>query len=211
MESKELTHILAAIVVLTAIISFLPILNQNYTLIPKLFVFAALIILIPILAKKALAFRLDANVEHEIWLFQRIGYKAHQKFKRPILAGIIIPILFSIFTLGIFKVFTFLTYETKALKRRAARRHGYYSFTEMTELHHALIGASGVLALMLLSLIAYLLNFPELAKYSTFYAFWNLIPFSKLDGTQILLGSRPIYISLAVIVLIALSYAIFLI
>jgi hypothetical protein len=206
MTQREISHIIAAIIILTAIISLAPILQKEYTQIPQLFVFAIIIVAVPIIAKKLTANALDANVEHELWFFQRFGFWPRAKFKGPIPAGIIFPLFISIFTLGYTKLMTLLTYETKALKRRAAKRFGFYSFTEITEFHHGLIGAAGILSLLVLALIAYLIPSPNLellTKLSVYYAFWNIIPFSKLDGTQIFFANQILYFTLATITLIA--------
>lgn len=214
MPSRELSHILAAVIILAVVLSFAPLLNQNYSLIPQMLFFSVIIILVPIIAKKLMAYHLDADVEHEIWFWQRFGFKVKSKFRKPIPAGIIFPLFFSIFSLGLIKLMTLLTYESRALKTRAAKRHGFYSFTEMTEWHHGLIGAAGILSLLLLSILAYFLPLPgleTLAKLATFYAFWNLIPVSKLDGAQIFFGSRTLYTLLAAITLIFTAYALMLV
>ena len=106
---------------------------------------------------------------------------------------------------------TILTYNTTALKRRAAKRFGYYSFAEMTDWHNALIGAAGIIVMLLLSFVSYWIPTLEpLARLAAFYAFFNMIPFSKLDGSQIYFGSRILWYALAIITLIFASYALLL-
>ena len=80
----------------------------------------------------------------------------------------------------------------------------------MTEGHLALISAAGIFSMFLLSILAYIINFPELAKLSIFFATFNLLPLGKLDGTKIFLGSRPLYFLIILLDIIALSYAFFL-
>jgi len=153
---------------------------------------------------------LDANVEHRIWHFQRYGFKPRAKFKKEMPFGVILPLAISIVTLGAAQLMTFLTYETRALKHRAAKRFGFYSYTEMTDSHNGLIGASGVVVLLLISFIAYFPGWEYLSKMAAFYAFWNMAPFSNLDGTQIFFGNRTLWSVLGVIVLIFVLYALFL-
>ena len=102
---------------------------------------------------------LDSSVEHRVWHVFRYGFKAHNHFKSEMPFGVIVPLFFSLFTLGMIKVMTFLTYETHALKHRAAKRFGFYSYTEMTDWHNGLIGAAGIIATLIVSLIGYRLSY----------------------------------------------------
>jgi Zn-dependent protease len=197
---KEFSNILAAIIILTILIAFFPILEGNLFFLATAFSFSVIIISVYIFSRKIFAYSLDSGVEHELWFSQRFGFKTNRKFKKPIPLGIIAPLFFSIFSLGILKVPTLLTYETRALKSRTSKRFGHYSFKEMTEFHNALIGASGIISLLLLAIISYFLPLPEteiLAKTAIYFAFFNLLPLSKLDGTQIFFGSRILYALLA--------------
>tara|TARA_Y100000034_G_scaffold135972_1_gene210059 strand:+ start:3720 stop:4259 length:540 start_codon:yes stop_codon:yes gene_type:complete len=173
--------------------------------------FSIIILAVYIFSKKIMAHLLDSTVEHEIWFWQRFGFKKQHKLKTPVPAGIILPLFITVFSLGFAKFLTLMTFETRALKHRAARRFGFYSFAQMTDWHQALIGAAGILSLLILGAIAYFLPFSNLeflAKISIYYAFWNLLPISKLDGTQIFFGSRILYAALAIITLIATAFAI---
>ncbi len=210
MEADEIRDIIIAIIILTAVVSFSSVLSSNYSFIPLALLFSFLIIGINISFKKLIAYSLDADVEHKIWHMERYGYRPAWHLKKPIPAGIIFPLFFSVITLGYFKLMSILTYETRALKHRAAKRYGYYSFTEMTDWHNGLIGAAGVLGVLLLSLFCYLADFEALAKLSAFYAFFSMIPFSNLDGNQIFFGSRVLWATLAIVTLIFTAYALFL-
>ncbi len=201
MKQSELLHIIIAILVLTLVASFSFLLKQQWNQALITLLFSIIIISISLSAKKLTAYLLDSNVEHEIWEMSRYGLGKREYFKKPIPAGIIFPSLLTILSLGIIKFMPILTYETRALKHRAAKRFGFYSYTEITDWHHALIGAAGIFAILLLSLITYLLpvNLEYLAKISAYYAFWNLLPISKLDGAQIFFGSRVLWTILATI------------
>lgn len=208
MNSREIRDIIIAIIILGIIISI----GHNFKIvledIPKYLFFAALIIIVTIAAKKVIAFGLDSDVEHETWKWSRYGFKPHQHFEKEIPIGIVLSIILSAFSLGFVKFMSLLTYETRALKTRAAKRFGFYSFTEMTDWHNGLIGASGIVAVLLLSLIAYFVSPGDvLWRFAAYYAFWNMIPVSKLDGTQIFFGSKILYSALAIIALIFTSYA----
>lgn len=209
-NKREFHHAIAAIIILTAVFGFSFILKSNWNALAWAFVFSALIIAVHIYAKKLTAHLLDADVEHQLWTMENYGVMPHHKFKSKIPAGIIFPLFFTLFSLGVFKVCTLLTYEARALKVRAARRFGFYSYTEMTEFHNAIIGAASIIALLLLSALAYLSGFEILAKFSAYYAFFNMIPFSDLDGTQIFFGSRILYTALSLVTLIFAAYALIL-
>ncbi len=207
---SELLHIIIAVVVLALVIGFQYILDKSWGMFSTAFLFAFIIIGLNIITKKITARALDSDVEHKIWSFSRYGIKAHEKMSSEFPGGILVPLVFSFLTLGYFKIMTILTYEARALKHRAARRFGYYSFTEMTDWHNALIGASGILILLALSIFSYFLPFgnPEiLSKMSAYYAFFNLLPLPNLDGMQIYFGSRVLYTVLALITAILTLYA----
>lgn len=210
MKSRELVQVVVAIVILAAIISFPGIFENHSISVSYALIFSVLIIGVNVLAKKVTAHLLDASVEHELWRVSRYGWRAHQYFKNPIAAGALVPLFFSIITLGLFKIMTFLTYETGALKERAARRFGFYSYTEMTEWHNGLIGAAGILGVLLLSFISYFIGGDTLWRLAAYYAFWNMIPVSTLDGTKIFFGSRILWTTFALITTLFAAYALML-
>jgi hypothetical protein len=200
---KEIYHIILAIIILTIVIGFESFLTTDLSTLGLPLLFAALIILANVGGKKITGRNLDCNVENETWMWGRYGLKPNWHLKKEIPLGVIVPLFFTAISLGLIKFMTFLTYEASPMKRRAARRFGARSFTEITDWHNALIGAGGIVAVLLLSAISYFIPFLDgLPKYAAFYAFWNLIPFSKLDGTQILFGSKPLWTALAVITII---------
>lgn len=209
MKTSEVTSIIAAIIILMVVFGFSSVIKGDMLTLGLIAIFAAIIILVSVFVKKLVAYMLDANVEHELWRVYRYSWKPSGHFDEPMPAGIILPLILTLFSWGALKFCAILTYETRALKYRAAKRFGMYSFTEMTEWHNGIIGASGIIALLLIAIITYFLpmNLGILTKMATFYAFWNMIPISNLDGTQIFFGSRTLYSILAVITLIFTAYA----
>jgi len=212
MKDREATQIIIAIFILSIVLGFTHLISLEYSQVGFAILFAFIIISINILSKKFIAAKLDSNVIHEIWQFQKYGFKPSRKFKRAKLFGVIIPLLLTAFSIGSLKVMSILTYETTALKRRAARRHGAYSYTEMTDWHIALIGAGGIIATLLIAFISYWIpGLQLLTKGAIYYTFWNMIPFSKLDGTQIYMGSRVLWTTLEIITVIFTLYAVILV
>ncbi len=214
MKDKEIIHIILAIVTLGIVYGLNEIIQADFKALSIIIVFSAIIIGVNILSKKAIASRLDADVEHEIWQVKRFGFHPGDNFKKSISAGILIPLFVTIVTLGSINMMTIMTYETRALKRRAAKRFGPYSFTEMTDHHNALVGAAGIIGCLLITFISYWIPgdlWSTIGKMATLYAFYNMIPISKLDGSQIYFGSRVLWSVLAAITLIFLLYAMLLI
>ena len=212
MKDKEIVNIILAIATLGIVYGFKDIIELNIQGLSMVLGFSAIIIGINILSKKLMASRLDADVEHEIWQVKRYGFHPGDNFKKSISAGILLPLFVSIITLGFVNLTTVMTYETRALKRRAAKRFGPYSFTEMTDFHNALVGATGIISCLLLTFITYWLpgdSWVILGKMATFYAFFNMFPISKLDGSQIYFGSRVLWSVLAAITLVFILYVYF--
>ncbi len=213
MKSGEIMHILIAFVLLVALIIAPTIFGNASPTISEALIFAFIILLVAISSKKMFAFLLESDVEHKIWTLERWGLHKQDRFKKPLPIGVILPIIVALFSFGTARLMSLLTYETTPKKTRAVRAFGHtnvYSYVSMTDWHNALIGAAGTVSLLILALIAYFLpwNAEPLAKLATFYAFSNMLPLSKLDGTQIFFGSRVLYATLAVITLIFTGYAI---
>lgn len=213
LSEYEILHIILAILILSIVIGFEFLISKTLNMIPIAILFATIIISLNILAKKLTAHMLDADVEHKIWSTSMKPRK-HNRMRNEFPAGIVFPLLFSFLSLGFFKLTSILTYETRALKHRAAKRFGHYSFTEMTDFHNALIGAAGIIVLLILSFVSYFLPFNNLellSKVISYYVFFNLLPISNLDGTQIYFGSRVLYLVLASITLIFTVYSLLLV
>lgn len=207
-NKKEIYAIISAIIVISLAISFLEV-----SILPRIVLSVFIILLVNILAKKIVSFYLDSEIEIRPWEVSRYGFRRHRYFKKPIAAGMILPIALAIISLGNLFWMASLVFEVKPKKYRAAKHHGLYSFSEMTESHIGLIAASGVMANLTFAIIAYMIGFSEFARLSIYYAFFSILPFSDLDGNKIFFGSRNLILwsFLAALVLIGLGYAFFLI
>jgi Zn-dependent protease len=101
-----------------------------------------------------------------------------------------------------------LVFDVKAKAYHAAKRHGMYSFSEMTEEHIGKIAAAGIFANLFLAVLFYLIggDFGTLfAKLNIWFVFFNMIPLSDLDGNKIFFGNIILWSFLAVITLIGLA------
>lgn len=165
------------------------------------------VILINVLAKKVSSYYLDSEVEIKFWEIERYGFKPQQVLKKPFPAGIFLPLISKIFffSLGSFVWSASLAFDVKPKIYRAVKRHGLYSFSEMTELHEAWIAGTGIFANLLFALIGYFVGLDEFARINLYYAFFNMIPISELDGNKIFFGSFLAWSVLATVILIALA------
>jgi len=203
---------IGAILISTIAIAFArSLLNWQLFLYACLAVF--LVLIINTFAKKITAYFFESEVEVGLWEFTRYGFKRTDYLKKPFPAGAFFPIISKI-VLFPFKSFVWMAsmvFDVKPKTYRAAKRHGLYSFSEMTESHIAKIAAAGILANLLFAFVGYLLGYSLFAKLNIFLAFWSMIPLSDLDGNKIFFGNMVLWSFLAVLVLIAMGYAIFLI
>ena len=206
LNKKEIISMIIAILVITLSISFL---NINTLLIVFLSIF--FVIIINVFAKKAISYYLDSKINIKLWEIKRYGFKPEQEFKRPFPAGIFFPIIFSALSFGNLMWLASLVFEIKPKIYRAAKKHGLYSFSEITEFQIGLIAAAGILANLIFAVIGYLAGWPVFAKLNIWFAFFNMIPISDLDGNKVFFASLVLWSFLASIVLIGVAYVFLLI
>jgi len=217
LTKKEAISIVVASIILAFSISLIQSLNLFLTTL--LFIF--IIIMINILAKKITGYYFEAEVETRLWEMTHYGwlgilvrgFYSHPrgKLKQPVPLGAIMPILVKVLSLGYINWLASLTFDIEAKKYRSAKRHGFYSFSEMTEFHIALIAASGILINLAFAVIGYLIGSTEFARLNIYYALFNMIPLSSLDGNKIFQGSMIIWSFLASLALIGVGFAFFVI
>jgi len=210
---KEIGHIILAIIIFAFITSAKTLFETPSKGGGKFIImllFGLIIIAVYVAAKKIIAYYYEVEIETRIWQFKRWGWYERSHFKNPIPIGIILPFLLSILTFGYVKWLALLQSQEKATTARAARRHDFYSYSELTEWHIGLISASGIVASLFLAIIAYLINQPELSKLAIFYASFNMIPLGQLDGTKVLFAHKILWAFLAIVCAIFLGYALFL-
>ena len=210
-NKKEISSILIIAIFLAFSISLKNSLN-NFLYI---FLSILLVILINIIAKKVVANHFETETETNLWEIKRKGIlyfinkksTSHpsKKYKTPLQMGLLLPIISTLLTLGHTTWLASLVFKTKPRIERAAKRHGIHSFMEVSEYHVALIAAGGIIANLTFSLLGYLIGFPEFSKLNIYYAFFNMLPLSNLDGNKIFFGSLTLWSFLASIVLFALG------
>jgi len=205
LEKKEIGTLLLVTLVLAITVSFL---KTQIFLSVLLAVF--LVLILNAAAKKIAAFYLDSEIEIRPWQMERYGFKRGQHFKKPFQIGIFLPIIVSLISIGNLFWMASMVFDVKPKISRAAKRHGLYSFSEMTEAHIGFIASAGVLVSLISSVIAYFLGFPTFARLSIYFAFFSMLPLSDLDGNKIFFGNIILWSFLAALVFIGLGYAFFL-
>ncbi|MCF7800358.1 hypothetical protein K9M16_05155 [Candidatus Babeliales bacterium] len=200
---------IGTIILITIILAFVTTLIQTWSGFFYALLSIFLILIINIIAKKIMAFYLDSEIEIKLWEIKRYGFKPSRYFKKPFPAGVFFPFITKIifFPLNSFVWMASITFDVKPKVYRAARRHGLYTFSEMTEYHLALIASAGIVANLLFAILGYLINLPtemRFAQLSVIFAFWNMLPYSDLDGNKIFFGSIVLWVFLASLILISL-------
>lgn len=170
-----------------------------------------LIVSLNILAKKATAYYLDTKIEIKPWQIKRYGFQPEQHFKKYFPAGIILPIAVSALSFGNLLWMASLIFDVKPKIYKSAKRHGIYSFSEITENQIGLIAAAGIFVNLVLAVVAYLAGWPLFTKLSIWYAFFNMLPISDLDGNKIFFGNLILWSFLASLVVVAVGYALLLV
>ena len=198
-----------AIIIATIIIGFAVNLIQTWESFLYALLFVFLIILINIIAKKVASSYFDSEIEVKLWEIKRYGFRAGWHFKKPFPLGAFLPIISKIlfFPINSLVWMASLVFDVKAKTYRAAKRHGLYSFSEMTEDHIGYIAAAGIFANLVFAVIGYLVGFDLFAKLNIYYAFFNMIPISNLDGNKIFFGNIVLWSFLSALTLVGLAYA----
>ena len=199
---------------LTIILAFVISLVQTLELFLYALLSVFLIFMINITAKKITSFYFDSEIEIKLWEIKRYGWTAGQHFKKAFPAGAFLPIIAKVLSLGYLNWMACFVFDVKSKIYKAAKRHGLYTFSEISEFHLGLIAAAGILANLIFAIIGYFIGIPEqmnFVKLSIWFAFFNMLPISDLDGNKIFFGNLTLWSFLASIVLIGLFYSIFVI
>jgi len=210
---KEAAHLVIVAILFAFVIGIESIVSKDLAAFLVYLLIAFIIIFVSVFAKKLFAYSREIEIEQKILHWRRWGWYERSYFKKSLPAGLILPFVLVWITYpyyGFIKMLTFLQFDPQPTTARAAKRHGLYRYSELTEWHIAAIAGIGIFASLVLSVFAYIFNFPNLARYSIYYAAWNLLPLGQLDGSKLLFGSRRLWVLLAILVLIGLFYSLFL-
>ena len=207
LNSRETSSLIIIIFILAITISFL----RSIEIFLYILLAVFLTLVINISAKKIMSFYFDSQIEVKLWEIKRYGFHPGSYFKKAFPAGIFFPIIISAISFGNLFWMASLVFDVKPKIYRAAKRHGLYSYSEMTEGHIGLIAAAGVFANIVFAIIGYLIGFPEFARLNIYFAFFNILPLADLDGNKIFFGNLILWSFLATLILIGIGYALFLV
>jgi hypothetical protein len=206
---------IAALILVSVITAFAVAISRSFLINVNIFLFALLgifiLILVNILVKKTAAYLLESEIEIKLWEIKRFGFRTDQYWKKSFPLGAFMPLISKIvlFPLNGFVWMASLVFDVKAKVYHAAKRHGIYSFSEMTEEHIGRIAAAGIFANLILAILFYFIggDFGILfAKLNIWFVFFNMIPISDLDGNKIFFGNLVLWSFLAIVTLIGLGY-----
>ncbi len=201
---KEISIILVTAIIITFSITLV----ETPMVFLYILISVFLVIITNITAKKVMSYFLDSEIEIKVWGIDRWGFKPHRQLKTTFPAGAFFPVISKIFLFPInnFVWMASLVFDVKTKIHKAAKRYGLYTFSEMTEYHLGLIAAAGIFINLVFSVVGYLLNFPDFARLNIYYAFFNMIPLSDLDGNKIFFGSLVLWSFLAALVLVGILF-----
>lgn len=221
-DKKEI----AIIIILAIIIAFVISLVESLELFLYTLLSVFLIFTINVTAKKIVSFYYDTEIEIKLWEQERVGlfyfigalpvktpHPSH-KLKHPFPLGVFVPLVIKVLTLGFVNWMACFVFDIKSKIYKAAKRHGLYTFSEISEFHLGLIAAAGIAANLIFAVIGYFIGLPEqmnFVKLSIWFALFNMFPISNLDGNKIFFGNLTLWAFLASITLIGLAYTLFVI
>lgn len=186
-NKKEIIAIILAIIILAVSASL-----KDTSIFYTSLIGFTIIISINIAVKKIVGYHFEINVKTKFWEFQKYGFKKKQHLKNP-LPMAWLPLLISLISKGMFLWLGILEFETSPKPERASRRHGLYSFTEITEKHVGKIAFFALFANIIAGIVGYIAGFETFTKLSFAFAMWSVIPISRLDGTKIFFSNRILW------------------
>ncbi len=182
MMIKEFFSILLATAVMGYIIAFEEITWKSWI---SYSVLALFIILFSVFASKMAARRYGCKAEFSLWNIKHYWFYKESYFRWPFPVWVLaLPL---VWLTGFVKWFALLVFDASptALGRK---------FAEITEFEQAIIAAWGIFASLFLGIVTMLSGFKEFAMLNLWYAFFNCLPFSDLNGSKIFFGSPIMWV-----------------
>ncbi len=143
--------------------------------------------------KKFAAEYFESEIHIRTWTTSRYGAHPYRKFITPIQIGLLLPFITATITKGIIIWFAPLVFDIKRKIYKVGRRHDKLnSFLETTEKETGKIASFGILMNLIFALIFFLIGFKEFASLNIYFTFFNILPFSDLDGAKIYFSGNKI-------------------
>lgn len=138
------------------------------------------------------------DIKSRFLKIERYWFAEWGKFPVALPAWLIFPLLFSLLSYGVIKLFTFLGFEYKERIERVIRKREY------REKDIAIISAIGLASCYLLTLIFHALGLYQYALIGIWFTLTNSLPFGSIDGGKIFIFSWIIWASIFIFLLISL-------
>lgn len=189
-EKNEIWVLIISVLIMTFVIGF-----REFTITSFIsgFLMAAILIAIFVLIQKLAAYFLDCGIIFKLWTFRRYWFKWEDKLDWDFPIFVVFPLLFSVLSNGVLKWTALMGFDMKTTGKRIAHR-----FYELKEFDLALVGSSGILAVLVFALFLKIFAFNEFASIASWFALLNLVPLGNLNGTKIFFGSKGLWVFLAV-------------
>src|SRR3989338_297763 len=84
MNTRELLNFLAAIIILTLVLGFAQLIEQDFPGFAEMFGYSVIILVSYVYSRKFFAHLTDCGVEHSIWSMERLWFRDHDYFKNPL-------------------------------------------------------------------------------------------------------------------------------
>ena len=158
----------------------------------RYFIMVIIALVLHTMGHKIIAAKNYAVSEFRLWMIQGKIWPIKRK-KGPLAVGIIIPLLFSFLSNGLWNVPLVESVAMKEVTPLRARK----KFKYLTNFEMGIIALAGPLTSILIALIFKVANLPGFEKFIVInytIGLFALIPFSTLDGARILSGSKYLYL-----------------
>ena len=137
---------------------------------------------------KVIAWRFGCDTEFKLWSMGRYGFRKKAYFKRPFLAWLFVPIGLIFLTFGYVKWLALTVFDAVPITRIGKE------YSEITEWEIGLIAFFGIFANIVLAVISKMVGWHTFASINIWFAFFNLLPFSELNGAKILHSSIMLWL-----------------
>jgi hypothetical protein len=201
-DRKEAIVIIVTIFLMTLLLSFTHRVLVVSSLLNSLII-STIVILISVFCKKIVAKKINTEITFRFWGWKQFWISRRAHFEKPIIMGLILPLLLGFLSRGSVKFLTFLEFTTKALPSKAVKKYGKYRFKDVNEWDDGLIIFYSMMGLLLVSIVTDFFSntlLQGISNWALFYAAYSLIPLGSLDGMKLLFASKPLYIFSAIII-----------
>lgn len=154
----------------------------------KLSGLALITILVCVITCNLLTWRFGCDAEFRLWCIRQYGFHKTSYFKKSIPAWILFPLGFVFLTLGYVKWLALTVFDVTPTTRVGRE------YAEITEWELGLIAFFGLFANLVLAVISKAVGWDTLASINIWFAFFNFLPISELNGAKILHGSKMLWI-----------------